>query len=363
MRRPASDRIGPFPSGQRRWNGMAYCVRPLKNCLLTISPSILCAIIFCAALLTVPVSCGKDDTAPEDEARSPREVGRASKPDWHPDGTYITGTYGGAYDYKFDWIPAYMRIWEIDNLQAKLHRNVELSEKSVSFHAWSHDASDPRLIIAERDEDTGDRLTRLDDLEGEPGQIYNAPGQIRWPSWTSDNGRIAFISGEEADGVLLIPADGSGEPSLIDNDLGWGSVVFARCSGLDESLIYVSSYDGQQNVYRIGLDGGTPERLTNYEREPVVIYCAEIRPDGSSVAYSLSGQESMYPAIFEQPIDGGQPNKLTSSIIDSGGQWYRSWFYFAWSPEGDRIAAEVKDVNTGGGIIAQDRAVYVVPVD
>ncbi|MEW6240301.1 MAG: DPP IV N-terminal domain-containing protein [Chloroflexota bacterium] len=89
-------------------------------------------------------------------------------------------------------------------------------------------------------------------------------------------------------------------------------------------IIYVSSRDGNREIYSINTDGTDPDRLTH---NPADDFSPEWSPDGKRVAF-VSTREGN-PDIFVMDRDGSNMTRLTDNPADDLDP--------SWSPEGDKI--------------------------
>lgn len=94
------------------------------------------------------------------------------------------------------------------------------------------------------------------------------PGKIRMfaPAWAPDSSQIAFSwSGREVGdpmGIYVVNRDGSGLRRIID--AGDGMAAFNPIWAPDgNELIYNQGIGGDRDLFKVALDGGTPEKLTH----------------------------------------------------------------------------------------------------
>jgi TolB protein len=201
-------------------------------------------------------------------------------------------------------------------LAAELQRDVDAAETVRDWPAAEHtlrelvalDASDDssrrRLGLLQREHGPivlgNDRALWLVAPDGsEPHQLTDAVHVI-WPVWSPDRSQIAFLAPD--------PNDPMGNVSL----------------------------------YRIAVDGSTPERLV----DGVSAHAAPSwSPDGSRIAYtSFAGYDPVYESgaisvrVFD--IESGKETDLT-------GAKYPLAFNPSWSPDGSQVAFIVKHQGLG----------------
>jgi serine/threonine protein kinase/Tol biopolymer transport system component len=130
-------------------------------------------------------------------------------------------------------------------------------------------------------------------------QVTQGSGRYNYVSWAPDN-RIVYISdaGGGAD-VWTMEADGSNQRQLTSDA---GLNIFPSL-GPDGKYIVLDSNRGLGltafSVWRIGLDGSNPKRLTDGEFD----FFPTVTPDGRWVVFNRLSEQK--PAIWKVPIDGG----------------------------------------------------------
>jgi Tol biopolymer transport system component len=274
------------------------------------------------------------------------EIGEGIKPDWTPDNRNITSISVQQFSFlrgtlRIDVEGTGLNFYDGDR---KIIRwRMKLSEWQVLDHAWSNEAGDKRLIFVEKEADNSFRLMHLDTSDGSITCIYQAEKIIKWPSWSYDNSRIAFIDAANPNGVILINSFDGGDSSVISNVSGWGKVTFARCMAGDPRLLYVANNDGVDNVFLIDIVGGTPTKLTGFNDQATKIYSAEISPDGRMLAFTAQDRQNWpytHSVVYLQSVAGGEPRPITSSLLSPMDGMYHNWNYLAWSPTGRTLVVE-----------------------
>ncbi|MBW8011470.1 MAG: hypothetical protein FVQ83_09550 [Chloroflexi bacterium] len=172
----------------------------------------------------------------------------------------------------------------------------------IAFRAWSYDSSDYGIYL-------------LDIEEGDPFRLVDH--QDETPAvWSPDGMQIAFASSRNGGwGIYLI--------DLSDVTLGTQAAqtwqLTSNAAGFDTSpawspdgqkIAFVSTQDGNPEIYLIDVDGSNLTRLTNspqQERYPVW------SPDGTQIAF-ISFRDSAAGEIYIINIDGTNLTRLTNFI-------------------------------------------------
>jgi TolB protein len=145
--------------------------------------------------------------------------------------------------------------------------------------------------------------------------------------WSPDNKKVLFVYDvfHGTDGRLQINsvyADGTGNQVLIPNRAFEES---PRLSPDGNQLLFVSSRDGNQEIYRATVDGHHVTRLT---RETTANYTPAWSPDGRQIAFTSARFGNLEVCVMN--ADGGNVRRLTrNSAMD---------YWPVWSPDGKRIA-------------------------
>ena len=174
------------------------------------------------------------------------------------------------------------------------------------------------------------RLCTFDLTSGHKHVVYETTeAVIEAPNWSPDGSRLIY----NRDGLLYhIPADGGGEPELIDT----GSIRDANNDHVlspDGMFVYVSS--GTGHLYEIAMDGGAGRRVSNQHDHPFRYFLHGISPDGNTLAYTGAEETNGNPFgslnIFTIPVAGGEDLQLTRSDKPNDGPEYSpdgKWIYF-----------------------------------
>ncbi len=167
---------------------------------------------------------------------------------------------------------------------------------------------------------------------GEPVQVTEATFLHMSPVWTPDGKSIVFVSsraGRRDVYQLELESTGGakGEPVRLTTGLNAHTVSLTA----DGSALVYSVLDMQANIWSIEIPARGP--VSTRSAQPVTegnqaIEGLSVSPDGSWVAYDsdINGTQD----IYRMQLRGGEPERLTDDPRDD--------FYPAWSPDGTEIA-------------------------
>jgi LysM repeat protein len=197
-----------------------------------------------------------------------------------------------------------------------------------SFPTWSPDGA----IVAYSSSSWGDGITRLGivhDLFGKlqdwiPAGTTEIQGD--YPFWLAD-GRVVysgcdFMAGGGSCGLYYVGAGGGNYRKLTDHHSDTAP------AGHGKQVAFMSSRDGNWEVYAVNMDGGGVKRLTNNTSQDGLPTWS---PDGRSIAF-VSNRSGAW-AIWAMNPDGSNQRKL----FDLGGgygsgayEWTRE--RISWAP-------------------------------
>lgn len=178
-------------------------------------------------------------------------------------------------------------------------------------------------------------LRVIDCETGTSTVVFSTKHVIEAPNWTPDGATLVFNAGGQ---IWRVPVDGSASPSLIDTaplcDLNNDHVLSP-----DGRLLYLSSDDG--HLYRVAIEGGTPQRVSNVHAEPFHYYLHGISPDGGTLAYvAIEGSGAGRRInLFTVPASGGADTRLSDIDRPNDGPEYSpdgAWIYFNSERASDR---------------------------
>jgi Tol biopolymer transport system component len=173
-------------------------------------------------------------------------------------------------------------------------------------------------------------------------QFFSSPSSCR-------NGSMLFASGVfGAANIWSIDPDGGNQRLTREGTNGVPS-----CSPNEKWVVFNASRGGDYTLWRVSLQGGTPEQLTDYGSaypavspdgiaggQPVQTfdYSASSSPGYPIIRWTQDGRNLTYirdrqgvSNIWAQPLGGGPPKQLTD--FEAG-----QIFNFAWSQDGHQLA-------------------------
>jgi len=137
----------------------------------------------------------------------------------------------------------------------------------------------------------------VSDAEGQnpvPVTSFENGASVGNPRWSPDGHHIAFSATPEgASGVFVVDANG-GRPERV-TPAGWNALLTGWTSGGD-AVYFTSDHSGSWQLWRSGLDGGTPVQVTT---------------DGALFAAESSDGQSLYvvrpdaPGLWRMPMLNG----------------------------------------------------------
>lgn len=150
------------------------------------------------------------------------------------------------------------------------------------------------------------------------------------PAWSPDGKKIAFASTRDGNyEIYLIDVDGKNVKRLTESK---GDDRFPNWSQDGKKIVFMSESkkSGSPEIYIMDADGKNPKQLTNNthnEWSPVY------SPDGKKIVFG-SDREKNKPAIYIMDIDGKNQEKIADSIAHHKAA--------SWSSDGKKIVFEVE---------------------
>jgi Tol biopolymer transport system component len=146
-------------------------------------------------------------------------------------------------------------------------------------------------------------------------QITHDSAYTRYPSWSPDGAKIAFLSQRDGNNELYtINADGTNLLRLT-NDAA--NDIFPYWSPDGARILFVSNRDGHNQVYRMNSDGTNQTRLTN---DTISNYWPEgypppqWSPDGTKIVY-VHGYFMNDMGIYVMNSDGMNQQRLATGLV------------------------------------------------
>ena len=176
---------------------------------------------------------------------------------------------------------------------------------------------------------------------GNQQNLTNNPSHDRDPSWSPDGKRVVFFSnrdghamhGRPTSEIYVMDADG-GNPQNLTNDRN--DDRFPSWSPDGRRIAFVSDRDGPPryfDIYVMDADGSNLQRLTNDPRDD---RHPSWSPDGERIVFGARRKghfETKFAVTYEiyvMDADGGNLQRLTENRKNDWGP--------SWSPDGKRIA-------------------------
>ena len=188
------------------------------------------------------------------------------------------------------------RLWLADADGARQNAIAE-SAQPIMSPAWSPDS---RRIAYVSFENGTSRIFVQDIATGRRQVVSSAPGINGAPAWSPDGSRLALVLGGR-DGNLDVHVLTLASKELrritqhpaIDTEPSWAPD--------GKSLYFTSDRAGGPQIYQVGLDGGTPRRITfegNYNARP------RISPDGEALAVVHNDRGNYRIAVLDMRRGG-----------------------------------------------------------
>ena len=114
------------------------------------------------------------------------------------------------------------------------------------------------------------------------GDVIPSPDG-RWAAWTQTRPVMDSEKSESLTQVFLGRSDGSEAFQLTQGEKG---STAPRFSPDGRSVLFASERSGKRNLYRIAIDGGESEALTDWKG---VLGIFEVSPNGRWIAFAASG--------------------------------------------------------------------------
>jgi Tol biopolymer transport system component/DNA-binding winged helix-turn-helix (wHTH) protein len=199
------------------------------------------------------------------------------------------------------------QLWNVsypDGDARRLHSDPNFYNYSVNLSADDH-----LLLASEAQNQCNIWLAPAGDFSRAKQLTFTSVGQGTgvWLDWTPD-GRIVFTGGSgQSRTIWIMNSDGSEQKQLIPPSR---RDVVPSITGDGRYLIFQSDRRGNAAVWRANLDGSDLRQLTDTGAHP------NVSPDGKWIVYDTcdydASDDDDLGEIYRVSIDGGQPERLTN---------------------------------------------------
>ena len=222
-------------------------------------------------------------------------------------------------------------------------RTFATTASTLVSHVWIAPASD----LSQSRQVTSDALPILEVAEAFDGKLLiDGVDDVVWMMHTDGSQRILFTDLHPADElatcghsvVLRVRENNTLALTRFDRDgshptvLARGSLASPVCSA-DASVIFYYTWDQPQRIWKVPLDGGSPQPISEGLGDTIAGLLAA-SPDGKLLAYPYT-QFGRVPSVGWRiaviPVTGAQPFRKFTSTAESYG------VYLRWSPGGEGL--------------------------
>ena len=191
---------------------------------------------------------------------------------------------------------------------------------------WSPDGT--KIAFVSGRDGAGTQIYVMDADGENPIRLTDGLGTKGDPDWSPDGRKIAFSFDHRDDYIAVMNADGRNRDKLEDE------ARYPSWSPDGREIAFVSSIDGGNEIYVIGVGGQGLKRVT---QDLAAKLSPSFSPDGRRIAYEAHHED--FHHIFVVGADGRNRVRLTRHEEHHSGP--------AWSPDGGVIAYSVFDGGPG----------------
>jgi len=220
-------------------------------------------------------------------------------PSWSPDGTKIA--------FSSLQSPPGLYIMNDDGSDQRL---VSLNYQGSYINpVWSPDGS--RIAVEFYTPITGENTVRIIDVNGEDIYAYQTQiGNAKNPAWSPDGTGLAYVSGFDGNGDIVIRNFETGETLNLTGDQGFDE-IWPAWSPDGTKIAYVSRFvNGRSHMLLMDVESGEFRRLTTKAG-----FYAQLSwsGDGTRIAFQASTLGDYIPNIFVMNADGSGLHRVTNT--------------------------------------------------
>jgi TolB protein len=170
--------------------------------------------------------------------------------------------------------------------------------------------------------------------EGAPVNVGPAGRRARGPSWAPDRSFVVYESDAEQAFSDVWRWEPGGTPKRLTTTEHGAFEPAVSPDG--RSIAFVSTRDGNPEIYVMAADGSAPRRLTDWRRDDIAPAWS---PDGSRLAFLRREQGGERLFVLALPQGGGPPTERRLLATVEGEKLKHA--DAAWSPDGTQLAYTV----------------------